>query len=311
MLDNVTLVQLRTFAAVARERNFSRAAAVLGYTPSAVHQQMGKLETALGLSLLNRDQTPLELTREGLDLLPSVTAVLEGVIDLDQAARSARGHPHLLIGAGQATGVHVVPSLLRDFARVAPDCSVEYRLGTANELLEQVAGGQLDLAISSRLDELMSGKDRAHLKLVPWRKRSGGLYGFYRSTEWHDARTDVPLYVPPYANAASAARMLSTAFDQMDEGDWRVLRMPGADAVRSASLSGLGYGYLPDDSMADAVAAGTVLRQASDGRSGWIYLLYRRARPVSRGLRTMVGFLASQRHEQTPAEPGIPAVSSA
>ncbi|NUS03412.1 MAG: LysR family transcriptional regulator, partial [Nonomuraea sp.] len=58
---------LRTFVTVARHGSFSAAATELGYTQSAISQQIAALEADLGLPLLSR--RPVEPTAAGLRLL--------------------------------------------------------------------------------------------------------------------------------------------------------------------------------------------------------------------------------------------------
>ena len=63
------LRQLQYFAAVARHRSFTRAAAALYVTQPALSQQIRRLEAELGLAVLRRTSKGVELTPAGADLL--------------------------------------------------------------------------------------------------------------------------------------------------------------------------------------------------------------------------------------------------
>jgi LysR family glycine cleavage system transcriptional activator len=63
---------LRAFEAAARHLSFTRAAAELNVTQTAISHQIRRLEEELGLRLFVRRQRALLLTREAQDYLPSV-----------------------------------------------------------------------------------------------------------------------------------------------------------------------------------------------------------------------------------------------
>lgn len=66
------LADLTAFVSVARERSFTRAAAKLGVTPSALSHRMRALEEGLGIRLLNRTTRSVTVTEAGDRLLASV-----------------------------------------------------------------------------------------------------------------------------------------------------------------------------------------------------------------------------------------------
>ncbi|WP_149262024.1 LysR family transcriptional regulator [Actinomadura sp. K4S16] len=84
MLD---VVRLKIFAEVARTGSIARAAKELGYTPSAVSQQLSKLERQTGAVLATRTHRGVELTAEGRALLTHIDAILERLGAAEQAVR--------------------------------------------------------------------------------------------------------------------------------------------------------------------------------------------------------------------------------
>ncbi|MEU6232328.1 LysR family transcriptional regulator [Kitasatospora sp. NPDC047058] len=139
--------QLRTFVSVVRLGSFSEAARELGYTQSAVSQQIAALEADLGTSLLVR--RPVGPTEAGARLLEHAGPLL---VRLDAAradvARLA-GAPsaRLLLGATPlAVGAHlgrVLAEVRREYPRVEP----VVRVVAQQELPALVATGEVDLAL--------------------------------------------------------------------------------------------------------------------------------------------------------------------
>ncbi|MFJ9947412.1 LysR family transcriptional regulator [Kitasatospora sp. NPDC091207] len=139
--------QLRTFVTVARLGSFSAAAGELGYTQSAVSQQIAALEADLGTSLLVR--RPVGPTEAGARLLEHAGPLL---LRLDAAradvARLA-GAPaaRLLLGA---TPLAVDPALGRALAEVRreyPRVDLAVRVVAQEALPALVATGEVDLAL--------------------------------------------------------------------------------------------------------------------------------------------------------------------
>src|SRR5918999_2032538 len=71
--------RLRAFALVADLGSISAAASVLGYTQSAVSQQLAALERELGTTLVDRSQRPLRATHAGRLLQPHIERVLAAI----------------------------------------------------------------------------------------------------------------------------------------------------------------------------------------------------------------------------------------
>src|SRR3954467_1973784 len=78
-LRDLDIRHLMALQAVADERSFGRAAQRLGFTQSAISQQVAALERIVGTTLFDRPggPRPVELTPAGAALLPHAVAVLE------------------------------------------------------------------------------------------------------------------------------------------------------------------------------------------------------------------------------------------
>ena len=141
---------LLTLVAVAREGSFSRAAESLGFTQSAVSQQMHRLERAVGHTLIERPggPRPVVLTAAGRVLRTHAEAILARMAsaqaDLDALRDGSAGA--LRIGCYQSVGVRIAPRLLSAFHDGWPQVSIELTEAEDDgELLRAVERGELDL----------------------------------------------------------------------------------------------------------------------------------------------------------------------
>jgi len=149
-------VELRHFAAleaVARTGSFGRAARELGYTQSAVSQQIAQLERIVGQRLFHRPGGPrrVEPTEAGLLLLRHADAI---VAQLDAAradmAALAEGEAGTLrVGIYQSVGARLLPALVRRFRAQWPRVGVRVREeSAAADLLRLLEHGELDLTFA-------------------------------------------------------------------------------------------------------------------------------------------------------------------
>ena len=80
-MANVTLKQLKYFDALSRELHFGRAAESCSVTQPALSMQIQELEESLGLTLVERTRTGVQLTAKGAELAERSTRILGEVRD--------------------------------------------------------------------------------------------------------------------------------------------------------------------------------------------------------------------------------------
>ena len=132
--DRLPLGALRVFEAVATKLSFSAAADSLHVTPAAVSQQIKALESYIQVPLFRRNGRRVEITEEGLELLPAVRAGLDrleaAVHQIKQYGRSGPLQISLLTSFLQ---IWLLPRI-RSYRRKFPD--VELRFHTSRELVD-------------------------------------------------------------------------------------------------------------------------------------------------------------------------------
>jgi DNA-binding transcriptional LysR family regulator len=140
--------RLRAFTLVSDLGSISAAAAVLGYTQSAVSQQLAALEREVGTPLVDRSQRPLHATRAGEVLRPHVERVLTAVSGAEAAVDDLRGGTRRLrLAAFTSALASFVPAAVRDLRRAHPQTVAQVLQLETREAIERLAGGDADLAI--------------------------------------------------------------------------------------------------------------------------------------------------------------------
>jgi len=139
---------LRTFLAVARGRNITRAAEAVHLAQSSVSDQIQTLEAELGAALFTRSKSGLDLTPAGLALKP----IAEELLRLDGEARAA-----VLLAAGQTSGALTIGALetiasarlapwLPGFQASHPEITVRMKVADSGTLRHLLEDGDIDVA---------------------------------------------------------------------------------------------------------------------------------------------------------------------
>ena len=153
--SGLDLRHLAALEAIAREGSVSRAAASLGYTQSAVSQQLQALERIVGVTLVTRSPgaRSVELTEAGRQLLAHADAIA-GHLETaraDLAAFSDGRTGELRIGAVPSVAAALVPGLAEELRARAPRLTLAVSESYfPAQLLDSLAAGELDLVVAPR-----------------------------------------------------------------------------------------------------------------------------------------------------------------
>ncbi|HEY0166435.1 MAG TPA: LysR family transcriptional regulator [Jatrophihabitans sp.] len=142
-------VWLQTLQAVIEFGSFADAARQLGYTPSAVSQQMSRLERSIGAPLFTRDGRRVIPTSAAIRLAERATAPLAMLSSLDLAEDTGDDVTPLRLGTC-AGGLHYIRPALRQWAEDSPQVALSMTAGESSQLVEDVAVGALDVAVVCR-----------------------------------------------------------------------------------------------------------------------------------------------------------------
>lgn len=126
-MQRETMSDLVAFLAVARERSFTRAAAKMGVSPSALSHTIRKLEERLGVRLLTRTSRNVSTTEPGERLLERVGPHFDQVADELDGLMDLRDKPAgtLRITTGDQPAESILMPAVTKLLRLYPDLSIE------------------------------------------------------------------------------------------------------------------------------------------------------------------------------------------
>lgn len=295
-----TLADLEAFAVVAAERNFRRAADLLGVSRSALSHRMKKLEERLGLRLLHRTTRSVAPTDAGYKLLARISPTLRELdAALDTLAEERGGATGILRisasrGAARLLISHVVPQYLARYPEVELDLVSD---GQLVDIVEQGfdAGVRLSEAVPQDMIAVKLTRDLRFLavaapdyvsrfgrpivpddlhkhRCIRQRLPSGKRYRWEFEKRGHEIAVDVP----------------------------GVLTLDDNDLMVQAAVNGLGIAYVPENAANELLMSGhlvTVLEDWCPPFAG-LMLYYPGHRHVPSTLRALIDLLK---------EPGIKA----
>jgi DNA-binding transcriptional LysR family regulator len=144
---------LEALMAIAGEGSFGGAARRLGYTQSAVSQQIAALERLVGQRLVDRSKSaePPRLTPAGRLLLEYAETIMSVVYAAEADLVASRRAPCLRLGALRSVAAALFPAALQRFRQSYPEESIEFlERASSEELVELVDRGALDAAFATR-----------------------------------------------------------------------------------------------------------------------------------------------------------------
>jgi DNA-binding transcriptional LysR family regulator len=186
------LHRARTFVAIVRHGSVSAAADVLGYTQSAVSQQLSTLERDIGLTLIDRGRRPLRPTPAGADLLPEVEQLLSRAAALEATVGDVRGlrRGHVDVVAFASALASLLPPVVATFRAAHPGVEVGVAEAETEPALAALRGGSADVAIIHLMpgEELVDDGDLVRAALA-----DDALHAVLPAAHQLSARESVPL----------------------------------------------------------------------------------------------------------------------
>jgi DNA-binding transcriptional LysR family regulator len=154
---------VEAFLSVARHRNFRKAAAELGVTPSAISQAVRALEARLGAALFIRTTRSVGLTEAGERFISRAKPAFEELVAASEAARELGQRPSglLRLSVPRAVVPLVLEPVIESFCQAYPEIEVEI---AASEELVDIAAGGFDAGI--RLGQYIA-PDMVAVRLTP------------------------------------------------------------------------------------------------------------------------------------------------
>lgn len=143
--------QLRYFEALSRHRHFGRAAEECAVTQPALSMQIREMEEMLGVRLLERGRGGVRLTPVGEEAAARARGVLAALADMERTIRD-RGRlleGRLRLGVIPSIAPYLLPRLLPEMARQCPGVEIALRESQTEQLIAELAHGDIDLVVLS------------------------------------------------------------------------------------------------------------------------------------------------------------------
>ena len=144
------LRQLRYFAAVAKERNFTRAAETLHIAQPPLSRQIQLLEEELGVTLIIRTTRPIRLTDAGRLFYEQALQILGRVDQMKDATRRVGTNRNRLLSIGfvASTLYGGVPLLVRKLRQKAPELDIQLLELLSVQQIPALKEGRIDLGFA-------------------------------------------------------------------------------------------------------------------------------------------------------------------
>ena len=261
--DNVS--DLLTFIAVARERSFTKAAAKLGVSQSALSHTIRALETRLGLRLLTRTTRSVSPTEAGERLLqtvgPHFKEIEAGLVALSELRDKPAGTIRITATA-YATTTLILPKLAK-FLAGYPDIKVEI---TTDNALTDIAAQRYDAGV--RAGEQVE-KDMIAVRIGPDLRMAVVAAPAYFAKR-SQPKTPQDLTDHNCINLRLATRGGLYAWEFKKDGREMKVRVDGQLVLTApaemlyAALTGSGVAFVPEDLAQPHIKAGRLTRVLED-----------------------------------------------
>ncbi|MFC6633181.1 LysR family transcriptional regulator [Microbulbifer taiwanensis] len=288
---------LQAFACVARHASFTRAAAELEVSPSALSQSMRQLEARLGSRLLQRTTRRVGLTEAGREFLRRIAPALGEIEAAVEQLHERNGQPSgtLRITAPRLAVPHLLEPALGDFARAYPQVRVEILV---EDTLTDLVARDFDAGI--RLGEALE-QDMVALPV------SRPLRWLLVASPEYLARSGTPGH-PQDLLQHDCVRYRYTGSGAVERWDFErrghrsqvavegPLTSNDNELLLRTVLDGLGMGFLLEDAVREHLAAGRLQSVLEDWcpASPGFYLYYPSRRHLPAKLRAFADFLKNR-----------------
>jgi len=282
---------LAAFALIAEERSFTRAAARLGVSPSALSHTMRELEQRLRVQLLARSTRSVSTTEVGERLLARIRPALDeigGAVD-DLSRLIGRPSGHLRITASRTAARMVVAPALPRFVERHPDVVVEVLIETA---LIDIVERRFDAGI--RLGESLE-KDVVAIRVTPeLRMAVVGTPEYFARNSKPTTPQDLRNHRCINFRFPSAGILYKWEFEKARRKVEVAVEGPvvfdDQDLILHSAMCGIGLAFVIDDPVIPLIKAGALTRVLEDWCPPFpgFFLYYPGRRQVSPALAAFI-----------------------
>ncbi len=249
--------QLKVFAAVYKNRSFSRASEALHLTQPTISNHIKTLEDEFGCKLFDRLGRSIIPTKEAEVLYTHALEIITKAETIDEAIREIKKDltGKIIIGASTIPGVYLMPRMMTEFRKKYPEISFQIQISDSSGILESIARHDLLLGIvGAKL-----GNDQIHY--IPFVEDQLIVIASPSKVKENSLPlkklTDYPLVL---REEGSGTRRETEKFLEgkgLPSGKFQIAGIFGStDAVKQAVKAGLGISILSKFAVADELEHG-------------------------------------------------------
>lgn len=297
------LNDLLAFLAVARARSFTKAAAQLGVSQSALSHTLRGLETRLGIRLLTRTTRSVSPTEAGQRLMLSIGPRLDEIEGELAALSEFRERPAgtIRINAAEHAATRVLWPTLEKFLPDYPDIKVEVSVEYG---MIDIVAQQYDMGV--RLGDQVA-KDMIAVRIAPdMRMVVVATPGYFERYPVPETPRDLTIHNCINLRLSTHGGLYAWEFEKDGqplnvkvEGQ---LVFNGSAPVLRAALAGMGLACVPEDLVIEHIAAGRLVQVLDDWCQPFpgYHIYYPSRRQSSPAFKLLVDALRYQTPEATP-----------
>ncbi len=148
LLENLN--DLNYFYIVAKEQSFSKAAKTLFVSQPAVTKRIKNLEKRIGITLIKRKGSTIELTEIGEIIYNKLDNVFNSLKELDDEIKFLKNiglAKNIRIGSTPSYSEYLMPKILKNFSKIYPEIKIELFSESSEQLVKMISENKLDIAI--------------------------------------------------------------------------------------------------------------------------------------------------------------------
>jgi DNA-binding transcriptional LysR family regulator len=227
---------IKCFLAVAQTGSFTKAAALVKRTQSAITQQMNNLEKTLGKKLFERNKT-VELTKDGEQFLPYANKIYSLHLEVLDRFKEPDLEGELRLGLPEDFAAFLLSDVITEFTKIHPRILLHVECDLTLNLIERFHAGHFDMVLvkMEKPQDVTFGVElwTDHLE---WVKSENSLFSF-------DKNEPLPLILSPQPCIYRGKALQSL---QAAGIPWRIVFIsPSYSGQIAAAQSGIGMTVLP------------------------------------------------------------------
>ena len=281
--------QLNSFLEVAKHSSFSKAAERCFRTQPAISSQIRALEEEVGAKLFDRSGAKVTLTVAGKafqsyaeEALHSLKSVKTAIAEME---RTPRGE--IIVGANEATCLHILPEVFADFKHQYPKVSVSIQRAETSKTLESIVDQTLDFGVVSlpvkdpRLAALPIHQDE--LVLITAARHPLAQLAHVRLEEI----AKYPLVLPKLGRTREA---IDNVFQEARLKPHVSMELDSSELLKRFVAADVGVGFIGRSNISDEVRAGTLVALTffDPPIRRELALVYRKDKALSRAARAFM-----------------------